>query len=171
MGVVDQSTTPTPGVTQEPAPRGIGGCVWREASIEGVRFRCNLRAASRLYALLTHRNLRHAGRRLKRGFRFRRVLWLLPSKESNNKNNLHSAGVTAWAVTPKEKGVTALAWILPCAHNHDAQRACPHESLLRLTIAPLPSCLPLEFHPSPPSRRLLCQKWCSVRRGAACCSV
>jgi hypothetical protein len=85
-GVVDHSTTPTPGVTQEPAPRGIGGGVRSEASIEGVRFRCRLQAASRLHSLLTHRNLRHAGQRLKRAFRFRKVLWLLSSKESNNKN-------------------------------------------------------------------------------------
>jgi hypothetical protein len=72
---------------QKSAPRGIGGCVRREASIEGVRFRCRLQAVSRFYPFLTHRNLRHAGWRLKRAFRFRKVLWLLSSKESNNKNN------------------------------------------------------------------------------------
>jgi len=66
--------------------RGIGGGVRREASIEGVRFRCRLQAVSRFYPFLTHRNLRHAGWRLKRAFRFRKVLWLLSSKESNNKN-------------------------------------------------------------------------------------
>jgi hypothetical protein len=75
---------------KKPAPRGIGGGVRREASIEGVRFRCNVHALSRLRALPTHRNLSHAGWRLKRVFRFRKVLWLLSSKESNNKNNLGS---------------------------------------------------------------------------------
>jgi hypothetical protein len=39
-GVVDHSTTQTRAATPKPAPRGIGGCVRREASIEGVRFRC-----------------------------------------------------------------------------------------------------------------------------------
>jgi hypothetical protein len=71
---------------QKPAPRGIGGCVRKEASIEGVRFRCRLQTASRLYSFPTHRNLRHAPWRLKRAFRFREVLWLLSSKESNNRN-------------------------------------------------------------------------------------
>jgi hypothetical protein len=90
-GVVDHSTTRTRGsTTPKPAPRGIGGGARREASIEGVRFRCKLQADSRLHSLLTHRNLPHAGRRLKRAFRFRKVLWLLSSKESNNKKNLCS---------------------------------------------------------------------------------
>jgi hypothetical protein len=80
------SWTSTENRNRKPAPRGIGGGVRREASIEGVRFRCRLQALSRLRALLTHRNLWHAGRRLKRAFRFRKVLWLLSSKESNNKN-------------------------------------------------------------------------------------
>jgi hypothetical protein len=71
---------------QKTFARGIGGGVRREASIEGVRFRCRLHDPSRLHSLHTHRNLRHAGWRLKRGFRFRKVLWLLSSKESNNKN-------------------------------------------------------------------------------------
>jgi hypothetical protein len=102
-GVVDHSTTPTRDATKTRA-RGIGGCVRREASIEGVRFRCRLQAVSRSYPFLTHRNLRHAGRRLKRAFRFRKVLWLLSSKESNNKNKpvlKHSVCVTACAVTPQ----------------------------------------------------------------------
>jgi hypothetical protein len=67
--------------------RGIGGGVRREASIEGVRFRCKLRAASRLYPLLTHRNLRHAGWRLKRAFRFRMLFgYFLPKKVTTRTN-------------------------------------------------------------------------------------
>jgi hypothetical protein len=50
-GVVDHSTTRTRAAAQKPAPRGIGGCVRREASIEGVRFRCRAQDASRLYTL------------------------------------------------------------------------------------------------------------------------
>jgi hypothetical protein len=53
-------------------------------------FGADCKGVSRLHTLLTHRNLRHAGRRLKRAFRFRNVLWLLSSKESNNKKNLCS---------------------------------------------------------------------------------
>jgi hypothetical protein len=75
---------------RKPAPSGIGGGARRQASIEGVRFRCRQQTASRLHSLLTHRNLWHAGRRLKRAFPFRKVLWLLSSKESNNKKNLCS---------------------------------------------------------------------------------
>jgi hypothetical protein len=51
-GVVGHSTTRTRGsTTPKPAPRGIGGGVRREASIEGVRFRCKVQDASRLYTL------------------------------------------------------------------------------------------------------------------------
>jgi hypothetical protein len=48
-------------------------------------FGAKCKKPSRLRSLLTHRNLWHAGWRLKRAFRFRKVLWLLSSKESNNK--------------------------------------------------------------------------------------
>jgi hypothetical protein len=88
----------------KPAPRGIGGRARREASIEAVRFRCKLQGASRLYLLLVHRNLRHAGRRLKRAFRFRKFFgYFLPKKVTTRKHHaqtMHSECVTAWAVTP-----------------------------------------------------------------------
>jgi hypothetical protein len=73
--------------TRKPAPRGIGGGLRREASIEGVRFRCNVQALSRLRALLTHRNLWHAGWRLKRAFRFRKFFgYFLPKKVTTRTN-------------------------------------------------------------------------------------
>jgi hypothetical protein len=97
-GFVDHSTTATRGsTTPKPAPRGIGGCVWREASIEAVRFRCKVYADSRIHSLLTQRNLRDAGWRLKRAFRFRKVLWLLSSKEGNNKKSPCSKQYTPFA--------------------------------------------------------------------------
>jgi len=43
-GVVDHSTTPTRDATKNRG-RGIGGGAQREASIEGVRFRCRLQAS------------------------------------------------------------------------------------------------------------------------------
>jgi hypothetical protein len=55
---------------------------------KGLGFGAKCNKPSRLHTLLTHRNLWHAARRLKRAFRFREVLWLLSSKESNNKKNL-----------------------------------------------------------------------------------
>ncbi len=91
MGLMLNSTTRTE-LQQKTRARGIGGGVRTEASIEGIRFRCNVQAASRPHRFLRHRNLRHALRRLKRAFRFRKVLWLLSSKESNNKKNLCSPG-------------------------------------------------------------------------------
>jgi hypothetical protein len=72
---------------QKPAPRGIGSGVRTEASIEGVRFRWSLQAASRVHSLLTHRNLSHAGRRLKRAFRFRKFFgYFLPKKVTTRTN-------------------------------------------------------------------------------------
>jgi hypothetical protein len=72
--------------------RGIGGGVRRQASIEGVRFRCRLQAAYRLYSPLTHRNLWHAGRRLKRAFRFRKFFgYFLPKKVTTRKPVLKTA--------------------------------------------------------------------------------
>jgi hypothetical protein len=62
---------------------------------KGLGFGADCKAVSRFHTLLTHRNLRHAGRRLKRVFRFRKVLWLLSSKESNNKNK-HGAQFASW---------------------------------------------------------------------------
>jgi hypothetical protein len=50
IGVVNHSTTPTRDATKTRA-RGIGGGVRREASIEGVRFRCRAQDASQLYTL------------------------------------------------------------------------------------------------------------------------
>jgi hypothetical protein len=85
---VDHSTTPTRPATKKPAHRGIGGGVRREASIEGVRFRCRLQAAHRLYSPLTHRNLWHAGQRLKRAFRFRKFFgYFLPKKVTTRTNS------------------------------------------------------------------------------------
>ena len=76
----------------------------RVASIEGVRFRCSLQGASRLYVLLTHRNLWRAGWRLKRAFRFRKFFgYFLPKKVTtrNNLQTLYSVCVTVWTVTPQ----------------------------------------------------------------------
>jgi len=83
-------TTPTRGATGKPAPRGIGGSVQKEASIEGVRFRCRLQDVSRPCTLLTHRNLRHAGRRLKRALRFRKFFGYFLPKNVTTRTTLCS---------------------------------------------------------------------------------
>jgi hypothetical protein len=82
-------TTPRhqrPPQTKKRAPRGIGGCVRREASIEGVRFRCKVQ---RTFApsLTPHAPKPMAcGPAIEACVPIPQVLWLLSSKESNNKN-------------------------------------------------------------------------------------
>jgi hypothetical protein len=85
LGIVDHSTAPTmPATRTRPAESAAvrGG----KLQSKGLGFGARCSKPSRLDTLLKHRNLRHAGWRLKRAFRFRKVLWLLSSKESNNKN-------------------------------------------------------------------------------------
>jgi hypothetical protein len=86
-GVVDHSTTPTRAATKNPRP--AESVAVREGKLQsrGLGFGAKCKKPFWLHTLLTHRNLRHARRRLKRAFRFRRVLWLLSSKGSNNKKN------------------------------------------------------------------------------------
>jgi hypothetical protein len=72
---------------QKPAPAESAAVRGGKLQSKGLGFGARCKKPSRLHTLLTHRNLRHARRRLKRAFRFRRVLWLLSSKESNNKKN------------------------------------------------------------------------------------
>jgi hypothetical protein len=71
---------------REPAPAESAAVRGGKLQSKGLGFGARCSKPSRLDTLLTHRNLRHAGWRLKRAFRFRKVLWLLSSKESNNKN-------------------------------------------------------------------------------------
>jgi hypothetical protein len=75
---------------EKPVPAESVAVCGRKLQSKGLGFGAKCNKPSRLHSLLTHRNVQHAGRRLKRAFRFRKVLWLLSSKESNNKNNLCS---------------------------------------------------------------------------------
>jgi hypothetical protein len=75
---------------QKPAPAESAAVRAGMLQSKALGFGADCKPVFRLHILLTHRNLRHAGRRLKRAFRFRNVLWLLSSKESNNKKNLCS---------------------------------------------------------------------------------
>jgi hypothetical protein len=70
---------------------------------KGLGFGADCRGLLGCYVLLTHRNLRHAGQRLKRAFRFCKFFGYFLPKKVTTRNNLDSAGVTAWAVTPKCK--------------------------------------------------------------------
>jgi hypothetical protein len=79
---------------QKTCARGIGGGVLGEASIEGVRFRCKVYAVSRIHSLLTHRNVQHAGRRLKRAFRFRKFFgYFLPKKVTTRKPHAQNSAL------------------------------------------------------------------------------
>jgi hypothetical protein len=89
-GVVDRSTTRTCAATKNPRPAESAAVRGGKLQSKGLGFGARCKKPSRLHTLLTHRNVWHAGWRLKRAFRFRKVLWLLFSKESNNKKKLCS---------------------------------------------------------------------------------
>jgi hypothetical protein len=76
---------------REPAPAESAAVRGGKLQSKGLGFGARCNKPSRLRTLRRHRNVWHAGRRLKRAFRFRKVLWLLSSKESNNKKNLCSS--------------------------------------------------------------------------------
>jgi hypothetical protein len=70
---------------KNPRPAESAAVCGGKLQSKGLGFGADCKPVSRLHTLLTHRNLRHAGWQLKRAFRFRKVLWLLSSKESNYK--------------------------------------------------------------------------------------
>jgi hypothetical protein len=111
---VDHSTTPTRDATKNPRPAESAAVCAGKLQSKRLGFGADCKPVSRLHSLLTHRNLWHAGWRLKRAFRFRKVLWLPSSKESKTRTN------TALCL---RRGVGRDAPVLGCRAGRESRTA------------------------------------------------
>jgi hypothetical protein len=73
--------------SQKPAPAESSAVCGGKLQSKGLGFGAKCNEPSRLHSLLTHRNLWHVGRRLKRAFRFRKFFgYFLPKKVTTRIN-------------------------------------------------------------------------------------